>query len=266
MQWLVELFEADPGDADVVVRTPDVAGSGIELDLVRPEVTLATIRSHLEESRRGRVIEVIGAGGGTGCTSVALHLAAFLSASRPALFLETDPGCGGRLRLGLDTVGPSWADVERQGTLVSKTVPIDGGLRALFAPSEAEVMPSQIAEWSRGHFPYVIVDRGRGTSPLRDTTSVVLVMAPSVPSARRAAALLEEQPSESWAIVANRVGPGSEATDAVLQAILGGHRLALALPCSPSLRDAEDSGRLLAATSTGWSRRVARLARTLGAA
>jgi hypothetical protein len=74
--------------------------------------------------------------------------------------------------------------------------------------------------------------------------------------------LIDCWPQLNWLLVSNRCGPGGETTRAELQAIIG-RRVALELPCAPSLRDAEDDGRLLTSRLSPWVRRVDRLAGTL---
>jgi hypothetical protein len=85
-----------------------------------------------------------------------------------------------------------------------------------------------------------------------------VVMPPTSPGAARTRALLERIPPRPHAVVVNRQGPGGEATRALLQVALGS-TIALELPCSPALRDAEDDGALLARHAR-WTRRVERLA------
>ena len=262
-EWQVRLFETAPPDADVVVRAPDVPGDGIELDLDHPETTIERVAASLLRRSLGRVIEVAGAGGGVGCTSIAIHLTSFLSRGGPALYVEGETGCGGRLRLGLDEDTPDWADVRDPDALALAALPVVGGFRSLLAPLTGGCVRDEVLVWARSRFPFVIVDRGRACDPVAIRGGDrILVLAPSVPSARRALALLHRS-EEAPALVTNRLGPGSEVTDRALEAILGDRRVALTLPCSPSLRDAEDTGGVLSPNATAWSRRIARLAEVL---
>lgn len=258
-QWLVRLFESVPQDADVVVLAPGVDGEGIELDLDAPHDTIAVIESRLAERDSGRLIEVTATGGGTGATSLALHLASFLSGDDPALYVESKTSCGGGLRLGLENGGPSWGDVEARSPLISSTVPVAAGFRALLAPETTTAVPPDVLGLCRSEFRWVVVDRGASTAD-PEATLEVLLLTPTVPSFRRAAARLRDGSGCGRVLVTNRLGPGSELTTAVLGSILGDVPPGVDLPCSPALRDAEDEGRLLPRHATVWSRRVAKLA------
>jgi hypothetical protein len=92
--------------------------------------------------------------------------------------------------------------------------------------------------------------------------TAVLVVQPSVVGAKRARALLEEHPKISWAVILNRLGPGGETTRSAFERLLR-HPVAIELACAPSLRDAEDDGRLLTSPLSPWRRSVHRLARAL---
>ena len=260
LEWLVALFDEPPEDADVVVRTSRPPGRGILLDLEHPDRTIAQITQELQGRAGGMVIEVASTGGGTGATSVALHLAAYLSEERPALYIESHRFCGAAFRLGLDEPGPAW--IAGSDVIPTATLPVAGGLRVLFAPdTDASIAPETV-DACRGDFRFVVVDRGPRVSECEALAKRVLVMPPTVPSARRAARILQDNVADGWIVLSNRLGPGSEVTDAVIASVVG-RSCSVELPCSPSLRDAEDSGRLLRAHASGWSRRIARLARAL---
>jgi MinD superfamily P-loop ATPase len=114
-------------------------------------------------------------------------------------------------------------------------------------------------------FEHVIVDVPAG--PRRHETlgavrTAVLVVQPTVVGANRARPVLEAHPEISWAVILNRLGPGGETTRAALERLLR-HPVAVELPCAPSLRDAEDDGRLLTSPLSPWRRGVHRLARAL---
>lgn len=262
-EWLIGLFESAPADADVVVLAPDAEGPGLELDLNHPERTIAAIEERVGNGVTSTFVIVRSATGGVGCTSIALHLAAFLSREEPALYVEATAACGGRYRLGLDVGGPDWARLQPGGSVDEVALPMAGGFRALLAPDAASEIPADVLQVCARHTRFVILDAGDVSMPFTapETTPLsFVVLSPTIPSARRAAELLSAQ--ERAVPISNRLGPGSETTDDMLQVILG-RPIAVALPCSPALRDAEDRGRLLGRDASTWSRRVARLAARL---
>ena len=112
-------------------------------------------------------------------------------------------------------------------------------------------------------FGRVVFDLGAGSSldPFGGTVAI-LVMTPSIVSAHRARDLLASAPDASWAVVVNRLGPGSEATTRMLEQVLG-RRITLELPCTPALRDREDEGRLLMNKWSRWLSRIDRLAQAV---
>ena len=259
-EWHVGLFESPPQDADVVVVASDVDADGIRLDLDDPSRTFAAVGESLAPSRQTTVIGVASPHGGAGCTSLALHLASVLARHEPALYVEGDRSCGGRLRLGLDLEGPSWSDAHADA-IDGCAIPVRDGFRALLAPEDDQLSPALI-DRCRRLARFVIVDLGvSGTLTEPRDEIIVVVLNPSVPSARRGAAWLAAR-SLTPVVVTNRLGPGSELTDATFAEVLGSP-VTLTLPCSPALRDAEDEGRLLVPESSSWSRRVARLAAAL---
>jgi hypothetical protein len=140
------------------------------------------------------------------------------------------------------------------------------GFRALLAPrAPASGQLAAVVESAQEEFPTVVVDapfccawplfpEGVGTG--------VVVMSPTPTSARRTKDFLDARSGSSWAIVANRLGPGGETTRTELERMLA-RRIALELPCTPALRDAEDEGRLLRSSWTRYARAVTKLARAL---
>jgi hypothetical protein len=265
--WDVTLCEAPPEDADVVVLGPDVAGgnAGIVFDPARPETMVEQIEATLGTGDGPRVLVVTSAAGGTGATTIALHLAHALSAAADACYLELTGG--GAARLSMPPGSLTWGDAgSTQHELRCAALPVAGGFRVLLAPvepneSEALVILDRAAE----AFERLVVDLPAAellTPALPRAHAGVIVMAPTQPCARRTQALLEGLPDFPWAIVSNRAGPGGETTRAGLERILG-RRIALELPCTPALRDCEDDGRLLTSKWSRFSRGVARLAGAL---
>ena len=239
--WRVTLDDACPERADVVVTGPEVDPSG---DLVFDGTgdLVDAIRSFAAGARCIRVGGMPGAGG----TSIALHLGAALASAADVCVLDRDPQRGAAHRLLLED-----PPVYRAGDDVTlAAVPSRGGFRLLCAPDPG----ADPIEALRNHFGVVVVD---GALPRE---SDVVVLQPTVPQARRLKALLSD--SRPPVIVTNRLGRGGESTRRVLEGVLG-RRIALELPHTPSLRDAEDAGHLVP-TWTRWWRALERLARALG--
>ncbi|HET7481300.1 MAG TPA: hypothetical protein VFK89_00430, partial [Actinomycetota bacterium] len=111
-------------------------------------------------------------------------------------------------------------------------------------------------------FPFTVVDAGRTwPSGLRADAAVVVVPR-NVAGARAAAALLSEREDVPAAVITNRTGRGGEMSRQDLQRIIG-RPIALDLPHTPALRDAEDDGRLVTSPFLAWSRRIERLCRAI---
>jgi Flp pilus assembly CpaE family ATPase len=224
------------------------------------------VQRALERAPSGS-IAVTSPGGGTGCTTVALHLAHALARMGPTCFVDLDVGRGAATRLGFDqTSVRTWADLDDDpGSVLLSALPVPGGFRALIAPGGAAAIDADtVVSRASSQFQRLVID-----APIDGFDAVtervdgaVLVMSPTVVQARRARVLLDARSDVSWAIVTNRLGPGGETTRAELQEILG-RRIALELPCSAALRDAEGEGRLLTAPWHRWRRALERLARAL---
>jgi hypothetical protein len=270
--WQVQLHESPPDDADVVVTGPDMdAPSGIAFDPDHPEDLLDRVLRAAAPTAGGSGVVVTGSGGGAGVTTVALHLSSE-AASRGAevLYADLDLSWGAPSRLGLSPDVRTWADVgDTPPSLQLAAVPVPGRFRALFSPGSAvSAVPVDLVTRAVGEFRHVVVD-APSLSPVPELMSSirtgVLVVSPTAPAARRAREVLESYPECRWAIVSNRTGPGGETTRSGLERILD-RKVALELPCTPALRDAEDGCRLLAHRWSRWARGISRLWRALEAA
>ncbi len=195
--------------------------------------------------------------GGTGVTTVAIHLASALSSgSVPSCYLDVDPNLGGAARLGMPEDVRTFDPADRL-----LTVPHSGGFRAIFAPDHPK---AAIAGRSRT-FP-TTVDR---CFPWQ-TSKPSSIHAPEwwssflrpFPELRARALFLERHGSGAWVIVGNRIGPGGETSRTELSRILG-RRYDVMLPCSALLRDREDVGALLTTPLSRWKRAFDRLAEWL---
>lgn len=243
--WDVTLERDPPAAADVVVTVGEGLAGDVQMDLTDPRRVVEDVRTTLAQ-RTCRVLLVVGASGGCGATSVALHLAAEASARTCLVDLHDEPSCA--RRLGLDPGDVSAAPAP---------VPVPGGFRLSW--SDAERADGWVDRLQRD-YERVILHAPRAAAPelAEHCGGVVLVMMPTIVSANQAAELLRRLGDSAVAVVTNRVGPGGETTRAELQRILG-CRVALQLPCSPGLRDSEDDCRLLTSSLSPWRRGVARL-------
>lgn len=248
--WKITLHDVRPPDADVVVSA-DASKGDVVFDPLRPQDVLARVTQ--ASAARTAVIAVVGSSGGCGASSVALHLAASLDGRTCYLDATSDLGAAVRVGLGTEEV----AAAQETG----EPIPLPGGFGYL---PVAETPLSEVLRSLDPRFDGSVVDLPvhRLDQMAEAITTAVLVMAPTVPCARRAAAILERHDGLSWAVVSNRVGPGGESTDAELASILG-RRIGLRLPCSPGLRDAEDDDDLLTSAWSPWRRRIERLARAI---
>jgi MinD superfamily P-loop ATPase len=212
---------------------------------------------------------VTGAGGGTGTTTIALHLAARLAASRSTCLVDHDLRWGAGPRLGLAEGHRTWRDFDgSRESLRTAAIPVSGGFRALVSPGRESADAAAAAELldaAAAEFDCLIVDACPELLDvvLERAAAAVAVAAPTPVSARRARALIEAHPGVPWAVVTNRTGPGGETLRGGLQRIIG-RPITLELPCAPVVRDAEDEPRLPGSRRSRWSARVDRLAAALG--
>lgn len=232
--WSLRLHDTSPPDADVIVcdRGCEVPGALVwdgAADLVAQVAELSL--------RSCRSIVVTSPSGGTGVTSIALHLAAELTAlGHSTAYIDADPALGGRIRLGLDA-----------SSEITLPVPVAGGFRVVGPDAELD------------GFDRAVIDAPAGSLPaLGVIDQALLVCSPTPSGIDRAAALLAAHPGPAWSVIANRLGPGGEITRNHMERALG--MPVLELPCCAALRDAEDEGRLLARGWSRWARGISRLA------
>ncbi len=260
LHWSITMNDAEAGNANVVVRGPDVPGPGLLFEPDHPARLIADIERALASHRAGPRIVVAGATGGCGVTTIALHLCAAFTMSRSVCLLEAVPGCGVKQRLCLPD---ETLDRATEGTL--SDLPVADGFHVSLAPrDESQETLQASVERLVARYELVVVDGGVGETsfPLSPDDVRVVVIPATVPGMLRARPLLDASPDARCATVVNRLGPGSDVTMIELQRILG-HRISLELPCTPALRDAEDEGRLIARGWTRWYRSIERLARVL---
>jgi len=267
MAWSLELCAAPPPSADVVLWGPDLARDGDPVfDPGEADRLLGDIEEAARAPASSKVVVVTSASGGAGTTTVALHLAAAWPAGTP-WYVEWGSGLGGAAsRLGLaegDT--RTWADVDgTEGSLLLSALPVPGGFRAVLAPTQGERPEDLLARTGRAA-DVVIVDAGASSdraSALAGATCGVVLVPPTPAAAVRARAFLDQQPTIDWALLLSRTGGGGDMTRARLSAALG-RSVALELPHTPRLRDAELDGQLLTRGWSRWGSRITRLAYAL---
>jgi hypothetical protein len=257
--WKVTIHEK-PVPADAVVYGADVgSASGIPFDPTHPESAFERIRAMtLTEAP---VIPVTSTRGGTGATSVALHLAAAAAQSRRACLIDLDLTWGIEWRLGFDEIR-RWRPGE---DVMEASIPVRGGFRVVAPDLGTSEALDDLIERAASAFDVVVADAPEGIAldaAVTKSSVGVLVVQATIPGARRASAFCARRQGIGWAVVANRLGGGGETTLDGLRRV-SGRRIALELPCTPSLRDAEDKGRLLPRHWSRWSRRIDSLARAL---
>jgi hypothetical protein len=264
--WIIELARETPSDSDVVLYGPDVvAHDGISFDPNDPDGAVAAVEAR---ARAGGLVVVTAANGGAGATTVALHLAARFARSQKTCVIDMDVGGATAVRLGLDDGScKTWRDFDgTPESLMLCALPVRWGFRIALAPDEttATSVP-ELVRVARSTFDRVIVDvpaRVHMRDFAGEVGTGVLVMNPTIPSARRARSIVRGYPSVRWALVSNRTGPGGETTRSELEALVE-RRVGLELSCCPALRDAEGEGGLLASRWHRWSLSLERLERAL---
>jgi hypothetical protein len=248
--WLLSLHNEAPADADVLVCGPDVDVAGaVTFDAGAPDDVLARVAERAVPS--GRAVIVTSPSGGTGVTSVVVHVAAELAARGHATgVVDLDGPWGIRDRLGLDPDPGEGAPA----------VPVAGGFRLLDARAATPDRREALLAAALDSFERVVIDVSTaGLDGLEPTARrAVLVVAPTPEGARRAAAVLDAHPAFDWIVALNRPGPGGETTRAAIARTLG-RPVEIELPCCAALRDSEDDHRLLARGWSRWSRGITRL-------
>jgi hypothetical protein len=265
--WDVTLFEERPPGAGIVVRGPDVAvDADVVFDPANPERLLADIEALTAASSKTFV--VTGAGRGTGVTTAAVHLAGCLAGSHETCLVDLDSSWAGardRLGMGGRTV-LTWADAgDNAESLRRAAIPVAGGFRALLAPLSGDPPDGLIARAAIS-FRHVVVDlpAGEPDHGVLHSAAAALLLVPPTPAGLARARVVLAHPARRWAVIVSRTGHGGETGRAEIEDRLQ-RKVALELPCTPLLRDAEDQGRLLRGPWTRYNRGIARLAAGLEA-
>lgn len=250
LDWDLRLVSEFPTEADVIVSVGRERAGALTMDPSQPERVIDEI---LRSSSKPDVVLFVGASGGCGATSVALHVAAALAQTERVNVVDLHPDADAGMRLGLTS---DQIPLE-EGPFLT---PVAGGFRLAFGRDGS---PDGCLEMARSTADKLVVDAPRGLlGELEAPARVVLVMTPTLPSVRKGARLLKQYPELPWVPVTNRTGPGSETTRVDIERVLG-RRVAIELPCSPGLRDAEDDLKLLTSPLSPWRLAVQRLAAAL---
>ena len=255
--WDVTLHDSPPDNADVLVAGPDTkVGGAIRFDPTDPQGLITAIEESSARQATGPMV-VVGACGGCGATTLAVHLAAV----GKACLIDAS---GGDIRRRLDMPGAkSWAPALTGEAVELSALPVAPGFRVLLSPGDGERDLTRVLDLAGKSFPDVLVETSHaGLDRIAPPRVGVLVATPTRPSCESAAEIVAAHTETRWAIVTNRVGSGSSLTKRRLEAIVG-RKLAVELPCSPALRDAEDSGRLVTSPLSVWLWQVKRLWRAL---
>lgn len=269
--WTIRLHETPPADADVVVFGADLrheAGDELVFEPTTPELIVDEIKRRMLISR-GRTFVITGAGRGVGVTSAALHLSYLSARDKPTCFVDINVKWDSARRMGVDGEHLTWPgsrtkdqDAGNVEDIATAALPVAGGFRALLPPSQSEPgAVKRVLTSAQADFERVIVDCADSeqlSGALDGAAAGVLIVPFTIPGAYRAVDVLKAHADSRWAIVVNRLGPGGEMTRAAMHRILE-HRTAVELPCSPSLRDAEDDARLLTSNWSRYLRGVSRL-------
>lgn len=250
LDWDLRLVSEPTADADVIVSVGAEMPGAVSMDTARPEGVVEEI---LRSCSAPELLTVVGASGGCGATSVALHLAAAFARTERVNLVDMHPDLDAAFRLGLQL---DELDLGEEPVLL----PVAGGFRMVASREPCVDISLRLARTSADK---VVVDAPPEVlGELEPTGRVVCVMTPTLPSVHKAARLMARHPGLAWLPVTNRTGPGSELTPVDIERILG-RRLTLELPCSPGLRDAEDELGLLSARFSPWRIGVQRLAAAL---
>ncbi len=247
--WLLSLHHVAPRDADVLVCGPDAEVPGAVLfDASAPEEVLARVAERAVPS--ARCVIVTSPSGGTGVTSISIHVAAEMAVrGLSTCVVDLDGAWGIRSRLGLDA-----------GAEIEAAVPVAGGFRILdtraASPDHRHALLAATMDGSERVVVDATIDALSGVEDV--ARRAVLVVAPTPEGARRAAAVLDAHPGPEWIVALNRPGPGGETTRAEIARALG-RPVEIELPCCAGLRDSEDACHLLARGWSRWSRGIGRL-------
>lgn len=253
--WRIALCDEAPPEADLVVSTSQPADV-----VIAPggyEDVVPRIAGFLTRPAEGSVISVLGATGGCGATTLALHLTQALARRGPAVYLESDPfSRTAAFRLGMNDNARDWSSAGDDNALETAALPVEG-IRVLLAPP-AGTVPAGLPDRAAAACGTVVCDRALSPS----ASAGILVTPPTPAGARRTAAMTPDLPDIPWAVVVNHTAPGDGLPEAAFAEITG-VAPTVSLPFTPLLRNAELRCRLLRAPWTRYHRRVARLADAL---
>jgi hypothetical protein len=243
--WSVSLHGEAPDGFDALVLLPDTPGEGVRFDPDRPGSAVDELRSRFRDD--AGPVGVWAPCPGAGATSVAVHLAAALAESTSCYLVDVDPLRGAALRVGCPPLDGDIDDPHLSAR------PVAGGFR---------LVEGELDDSLRDVASKVVVD-GPWSAVLRAGCTKHAIVVPSGRAGiERAREVLSTIDAPSAAVIVNRTGWGGELTRGAIQRLLE-RRVALELPPSPGLRDAEDRNELLTSPFSPWLYRIRRLARAL---
>jgi hypothetical protein len=176
-----------------------------------------------------------------------VHLAAALAGSSDCYLVDLDPSRGAARRLGC----PPLDREVHEPALEAR--PVTGGFR---------LIEGTLPAVDRSDAPRVVVDGPQASVVEAGCARHVVIVPSGRAGIERARDVLADVQLGSVAVVVNRTGWGGELTRSAIGRLLE-RRVALELPPSPGLRDAEDRAELLTSPLSPWLSRVRRLARAL---
>lgn len=259
--WAFSLHRETPDGTAVVVRGIDLGDASTDdicFDPDHPVDCVDAVRAALAQRCSGKVVAVVGASGGAGCSTIALHLAERLGRMNKVCLAEAGPEPFFRARFDIGDGSKTWGDAgETDEDLMLASLPVRGGFRSLLAPEGGDRVPDEVVRRAARLFDVVVVDVGRGAMSF-GPRAALLVVPPTRPGCAAAERRLRRT-DVRWGVVINRTGSGGSITRRGVEALLE-RRVMAELPCTPLLRDVEDGFGLLTGPWTRWVRRMTRVA------
>lgn len=256
--WVMVLCDRPPDDADLIVAGPDVDVPGsVPYDPADPGAFLRNAGSRAVAATCTTVVSAVG---GTGVTTIVLHLARALGRRDRCCVVDLAGGVGEAL--GMEGGARTWADLGG-ASLDHVALPVAGGFRTLLPPSgsSSDAGAGRALSLARHGFRHVVVDRGVAVDDaLPDgATAYVCVIPPTRIAARRSKGLIAACASRPRAVVLNGCVRAAGATRGELEDLIEAP-IALELPHIASLPRLTDEGRFADPRLSRWGRRIEELA------
>ncbi|MDP9223846.1 MAG: hypothetical protein M3P18_08315, partial [Actinomycetota bacterium] len=226
--WTVGFCDSEPPEGAIVVSDHPRDGEAVVFDPAHPEQLIPEVHSRigrLGEDASRRAVVVTGVGG-SGVTTVALHLGRIFGRHFDSCFLDLDRSWSCADRLGLEKDSRTWADIDdSEDALRTAALPVAPGLEALVAPPLSVGADVEgVLQRALDGFERIVVDLPYvQPSPraIHGAHAAVVVLSPTIPHARRAHRIVGEMSAARIAVVTNRLGRGGETTRREIEAVLG---------------------------------------------